>query len=159
MCLKTRLLRESHWRSLCGALWHCRCFTVGRLSSSCGSCEPSRAFINSSLQGYSAEHACWTGGMQRPGGRSSFRGTADGLGKAPRCLDVKGSRFERQRTNSQAQESCFSPTKCAKKVRYFHLLWNLPINTKQITKLTDFFGNWSKAKCLKSSAVLKVPGV
>lgn len=145
---------------------HCveHCDTVGvslwgDWVRSCGSCEPSRAFINSSLQGYSPEHACWTGRMPRPGGRSSFGGTADGLGKAPRWLDVKGSQFERQRTNSQAQESWFSPTKCAKKVCYFHLLWNLPVNTKQITKLTDFFGNWSKAKCLKRSAVLKVSGV
>lgn len=65
-----------HWDSVVVSLW-------GDWVHSYGSCEPSRAFIISSLQGYSPEHACWTGGMQRADRRSSFRGAADGLDKEP----------------------------------------------------------------------------
>lgn len=121
-----------HWDSVGASVW-------GDLGHSCGSYEPSRAFINSSLQGCSPEHACWTGGMQRQGRRSSIRGTADGLGKKPQWLDVKGSQLwnGREKFTGRPKKADFHLQNVPKKVCYFHLLWNLPTNTQKIAKIMD----------------------
>lgn len=90
---------------------------------------------------------------------SDFRRTAHGLGKEPQWLTVKGSLLWRGEGNfiGRPKKAAFHLQTVPKK-SYLYLLWNLPINRKQITKSTHFCGNCSKAKCFKPSAFLKVLG-